>query len=661
VAAITVPEGPIAEMPGWLVTLIQRDRKLRIPSRPSKPAGPGASDPYAAKALENECRRVREAPDGTRNDTLNRAAFSLGQLVAGGVLEQGLVEQELLAAAEACGLLQDDGSRSCEATIQSGLAAGLNQPRCTPDRHDEDTTVRASVEAGPARPEIRIGSNVAEIVDKVEQAILDNQPGEAFQKCGLLVRVLRGATQREKVRRASDAPVIGALPPGRLLEIMASAARWKRFSRQRYDWEPAIPPERFVKVLQDRGTWTFPHLEAVSEAPVLRPDGTIVETPGLDETTGTLYLPNANYPKVPERPTREQASQAVADLFRPFMDFPFRELSDASVLLSGILSILARPTIRGPVPLHVIRKNTPGAGGTLAVDALSVICTGRPASRMTLSPEAAEMRKLVLTVAVEGDPLVLLDNLEGAIGSSVLSAMLTAGFVQDRLLGSNRTVKAPMRGVWFATGNGLTFRRDLGRRVLLCDLWTRLEHPEDRRDFRHPDLLDYLAQERPRLVIAALTILRAHAVAGRPEHAKPRKGGFEGWDAIVRSALVWARADDPVETVERIRAEADTDLDALRGALAEWKEVFGGPVTAAEAVEAARDNTELRGSLAELCRCPSDKLDSRRLGYALRQHVGRMLDGHCFMRSGVNRTKTGRWTVGTIQGAGDAGDPGDTP
>ncbi len=74
---MTVPEVPIAEMPGWLVTLIQRDRKPRIPSRPSKPAGPGASEPYGAKALDSECRRVREAPGGTRNDTLNRAAFSL--------------------------------------------------------------------------------------------------------------------------------------------------------------------------------------------------------------------------------------------------------------------------------------------------------------------------------------------------------------------------------------------------------------------------------------------------------------------------------------------------------------------------------------------------------------------------------------------------------
>src|SRR5690554_6160469 len=44
------------------------------------------------------------AVEGTRNDTLNRAAFSLGQLVAAGELDRDQVERELTAAAELVGL-----------------------------------------------------------------------------------------------------------------------------------------------------------------------------------------------------------------------------------------------------------------------------------------------------------------------------------------------------------------------------------------------------------------------------------------------------------------------------------------------------------------------------------------------------------------------------
>ena len=49
-----------------------------------------------------------------------------------------------------------------------------------------------------------------------------------------------------------------------------------------------------------RGRWSFPHIETVSETPTLRPDGTIIQEPGYDAATATLYLPNAEFPPVPD-------------------------------------------------------------------------------------------------------------------------------------------------------------------------------------------------------------------------------------------------------------------------------------------------------------------------------------------------------------------------
>src|SRR5262249_125364 len=59
---------------------------------------------YAEAALRAECVAVAHAPEGTRNTTLNRAAFNLSQLVAGGVLDGERVKRGLLAAATDCGL-----------------------------------------------------------------------------------------------------------------------------------------------------------------------------------------------------------------------------------------------------------------------------------------------------------------------------------------------------------------------------------------------------------------------------------------------------------------------------------------------------------------------------------------------------------------------------
>jgi hypothetical protein len=75
--------------------------------------------------LEGEAGKVVLAPVGQRNHTLNAAAFSLGQLIAGGVLDVDEVVSALLVAAERCGL----PTAEARASIASGLRAGAAQPR----------------------------------------------------------------------------------------------------------------------------------------------------------------------------------------------------------------------------------------------------------------------------------------------------------------------------------------------------------------------------------------------------------------------------------------------------------------------------------------------------------------------------------------------------
>jgi hypothetical protein len=116
----------------WTQALIDTDNAYfpgqRTPAPPPRPFT-GNLGEYAWKALEAETRLVAQAPDGTRNDTLNRAAFSLGQLVAGGELDTGTVESELLAAALSAGLPEGKS----RATIKSGMKGGAGSPRRAPE------------------------------------------------------------------------------------------------------------------------------------------------------------------------------------------------------------------------------------------------------------------------------------------------------------------------------------------------------------------------------------------------------------------------------------------------------------------------------------------------------------------------------------------------
>ena len=72
---------------------------------------------------------VRGAPEGARNHTLNRAAFNLAQLVAGDELNDTDVRDALQRAGEEAGLSETETRR----TIESGFAAGLQEPRNAPE------------------------------------------------------------------------------------------------------------------------------------------------------------------------------------------------------------------------------------------------------------------------------------------------------------------------------------------------------------------------------------------------------------------------------------------------------------------------------------------------------------------------------------------------
>ncbi len=62
--------------------------------------------------------------------------------------------------------------------------------------------------------------------------------------------------------------------------------------------------------------------------------------------------------------------------------------------------------------------------------------------------------------------------------------------------------------------------------------------------------------ERPRLVRAALTLLRAWVVAGRPDMGLPLWGSFEEWSRVVPAALVFAdRPEIPASSASACRRD----------------------------------------------------------------------------------------------------------
>src|SRR5208283_5133025 len=108
------------------------------------------------------------------------------------------------------------------------------------------------------------------------------------------------------------------------------------------------------------------------------------------------------------------------------------------------------------------------------------IVTGRRASAMGYTNDKEELRKAITTLAVEGDEMVLLDNVTGAFGNATLDRAITATRWKDRILGGNTQYDGPLAVSWYATGNNLYVVGDTPRRLLPIRLESPMERPEER-------------------------------------------------------------------------------------------------------------------------------------------------------------------------------------
>lgn len=526
---------------------------------------------------------------------------------------------------------------------------GLELPK-RPDRPGKPgRPLRPRLEIVPTpqddRPEIVIRTAEHE-VEAEAIAALARDP-DIYQRARELVQVIDG-----KIHMLRNAQVRSRL---------SAAARWSRVV-QGNDGTPtrtaAHPPDWAVNAVATNGVWRgIRPLAGIVEAPVLRPDGTILDTPGYDEKTGLIYQPAAELAglRIPDPITRDDARGCLAQIYESVADFPFAEPMHRSAWLAGLLTLFTRHAFDGPAPLILVDSNTRGAGKGLLVDTAHMIATGYSAPVTALPDRDEETQKLITSLVMNGTPLVLLDNIAHDLGSPSLDMALTARVWSQRILGKSDTVSMPMRLTFWGTGNNVQLAADTARRILHVRLETPEENPEDRTEFRHPDLRAWLRRERRTLVRAVLAILRAFCAAGRPAPAGRAWGSYEEWSALVRGAITWLGEPDPVETRVAKAREADTEAQTIQLMIAALRQSdpLGEGLTAAEMIRLStlpgNDHVLLRDALAELCPVRGNQpASAKSIGRRMRALKRRKCGG--FMIDGImNRTGIFYWLAKEAQ------------
>lgn len=515
--------------------------------------------------------------------------------------------------------------------------------------------------------QIRIRTEEWEVVDEAEASLKDAEG--VYQRGGSLVNVQTDAGVLAGIARAPGAPRITRLPLAALRTILTRTAAWTKATETRggeYEDKPAHPPDWAVKGLEALGRWSHvPHLEGVTETPTLRPDGSLLTKPGYDAASGLLFVPPECFAlaEVKARPTLDDARKALELLAEVVCDVPLETPAHRAAWVASVLTPLARYAFRGPAPLFLFDANVRGAGKSLLSDVVSELLTGRPFARFAQVEHEAEERKRITSIALSGHPLVLIDNLTRPLGSGALDAALTSEEWADRSLGSNTDIRVPLRTTWYATGNNVQIQNDTARRVLHVRISSLEERPELREGFRHDPLLPWVREARPRLLAAALTVLRAFVVAGKPAQSIARWGSFDGWSSIVRASLVWCGWPDPAETRAALEAASDSEALALEDLISGWASAAprGATVTAIlnmlSVDDAQARYPRLLEALGELCPSSPGRLPTARaVGNKLAHLRGRVVAGRMIKRDDTKTNAGVTWRVVTVAQAYAASD-----
>jgi hypothetical protein len=495
----------------------------------------------------------------------------------------------------------------------------------------------------------RIEVSPGSLSDNVRQAevvlarAIKNDPGNGvYQRGGTLVKLARLArpSTEKGIDRPADTLRIEWAGRGYLRLRLGEVAEWFRLTEE--GLRPCDPPATVASILLEMGDWpNTPPLAGIVEAPTMRPDGSIIDTPGYDAATGLYFDPgDTKFPPVPEHPTKEDAERALALLLDLIKDFPFVSEAARSVALAEIMTPLIRPAVR-TAPLFANDAPTPGTGKGLLCRIPAWIATGRGPSLLGQWADGGEEKRRMLAVMLEALPVVVIDNIEHPLKSDTLCTILTEGHIRERVIQSSRTATGDARLTWIATGNNLEIGGDLPRRTLICRMDPEVERPEDRHFDR--DLEKYVPAHRAELAVAILTFVRAYQVASVRVKASAY-GSFEEWSRTVREPLVWLGMADPLDTRSAIRRR-DPELDGMNAILGAWSAAWAdGTLTAKEAAENAEvEDAMLAYAVKEAPRV-APKIDFRAVGHLLSKFEGRVFGGLRIDRVGT-KSHVAQWQV----------------
>lgn len=629
------------------------------PSRPVMAADPAEiSDARRAGLLRSLLARLSEASDGQKHEMLLRIARTIGGYShLFGLSDEQLVRMML----DALPTTVEDWDSAAD-TARDGLAYGRAAPLDLENR---------------SLPQGRLATDDGQVDEAspfddpgyLESLEADEPPGRTILKV-IKGEYVRTAEQIETIAIAASLPIYShgealcrpvteqrkrydgeAVTVAVLRVYNASSLRraidatigFSKFDSRRKRFVACEPPADIINmVLAGEQKQIFPPIRGIIGTPILRPDRTMVATPGYDAPTGYYLIDPPAMPPIPAAPTRDDAVKALAILADLTSEFPFADEVSRSVAYSGLIT----PQIRAAcdvVPGHLFTAPKQGSGKSLLVDTASAIATGERAYAILAHRQPEELDKQLTGALLEGRQIIAVDNLVGEIESAVLAQVTERERISARPLGTSQTIAVLNAFNTYLTGNNATVAGDNTRRILVSRIDPQVENPLDRRFEKQNPVARVLAA-RGKYVAACLTVVLAHIAQGRPCRLPPTPS-YEAWSELVREPLVWLGLPDPTDSM-RAAFDDDPNNATLAVLMATWPTSQTDWTCAELIATAMAGNTDLAEALKPIARDRRGFFDVNVLGNYLRLNRDKIVGRRKISRHHTNaQGGVARWAV----------------
>ncbi|MDI6720357.1 MAG: bifunctional DNA primase/polymerase [Methanomicrobiales archaeon] len=658
-----VRDARLAEAPDWLLAMIAGGEK----------GGGGGGEKKEPFKLPDTI------PEGDRNDTLFRFGCS--------VYRRGMTAAEITAA------LQTVNAARCRPPLdgdelQKIVASVLQQDRSAPAVRRRSTQPMAN----GGKPVVIVNGRFLDDIRNEVAAILlaTNDPVHLLCRGTSLVRVVPDKNGNP-ILRDVDTTVLQNVMADHIDFVTERTVERGRGEDRKTEivQGAAKPPKDVAESILAMCSTEFPGIIGVTEVPIITADG-VQTAPGYNAETQLFYAPAAGFavPPVPAAPTREEVVRARDRILEVICDFPFKNPASRANAVAAMITLVVRPRIRGLVPVGIINKPQKGTGASLLVDAFNLVATGRPMAKMSAPKSEEEWEKKIATWMLEGRQVMCVDNLEGILQSAELAKLLTEEeYSGGRRLGKNESIRALNRTVWFVNGNNVAIGGDIARRCYLISLDAQHEAPWERDDseFRHPNLVEWILENRSEILRAILTVIRGWMAEGSPKKKCSKiLGGYREWQDTLHGILDYMGLPGFMENQTELYTEIDQqnlewgEVMAALYALfkdTEWaiadvtKVLRNAPQSAmidawsgfSEEQKLALDlRTALPDYLVAALDDEKKGAFGTRFGHALNKRRDQTFPGGFVLRKGdVGHGGGKRWRIIPLRRTGDKGDNGD--